>query len=280
MMVVAIAVLAGAVVLAMLALQAALHLDAARDAAAREDQCAFEDPEEHTTPLAWAALAFAEIGATLRVAFAALLPAPSSARDDGRRSVLLVAGWAMPAAAMACVARRLRRAGWARVYPVGLGAWSSVDDGTRRLADALATLRTSHAVGEVDVVAMGASGVVARALLARGARLRRVITLGTPHQGTRAASWLRRGPWARELRPNDDAPTPSCDGDGIAIYSAHDVVLVPPELAYWPDAFNVSLRGVGHVGMLCSPRVWSILEENLAHEPAASGSVRGRSHVG
>jgi hypothetical protein len=276
MVVVAIAVLAGAVLLAMLALQAALHVDAARDARMREDGCAFEDPEEHTTPLAWCALVLGEVGATLCVGLVALLPRRPPSRDDGRRSVVLVAGWAMPASATALLARRLRGAGWARVYPIGLGVWPSIDEATRRLAGGLATLRATHAVGDVDVIAVGLSGIAARALLDRGVRVRRVVTLGTPHQGTLTAPWMRRGPWARDVRPDDDAAAPTCDGDGIAIASAHDVLLVPPALAYWPGAFNVALRGVGHVGMLCSARVWAIVEENLAHTPA----VTGRSHVG
>jgi pimeloyl-ACP methyl ester carboxylesterase len=277
MMLLAIA-LAGAVTLAIAGVQVALHVAAARDAREREDRCAFDDPEEHTSVAAWCALTIGEIAATLCVGLWSLAPLGVRARDDdGRRSVVLVAGWGMPAGTTAWLAHRLRRAGWARVYPVRLGAWASVDDGVRRLDDALASLRATHAVGDVDVVAAGLSGLVARALLDRdGRRLRRLITLGTPHQGTLAAPWMPIGPWARDVRP-DHVGVPEPDGDAIAIASAHDALLLPPTLAYWPGAFNVSLRGVGHVGMLCSARVWALVEENLAHAPAAAP---GRTHVG
>lgn len=277
----AIALVVGLAALAIVATQAVLHLAAARDARAREDGCAFEDPEQHTSTATWCVLAVAEIAATLCVALLALLPLGARPRDDdGRHSVVLVAGWALPAGTMAWLAHRLRAAGWARVYPVGLGAWSSVDDGAARLAAALARLRASHAIGDVDVVAAGLSGLAASTLLRREGRrirMRRLVTLGTPHQGTLAAPWLRVGPWVRDVRP-DVAPPPAIDGDGVAIASAHDAILVPTELAYWPGAFNVTMRDVGHVGMLCSARVWAIVEENLAH--GATDALAGRSHVG
>ncbi len=276
----AIALLVVAVVLAIAATHVALHVAAARDASQREDACAFDDPEEHTPAATWCALAISEIAATLCVALLSLVPIPTRARDDdGRHSVVLVAGWAMPASTTGWLAHRLRRAGWARVYPVGLGVWTSLDEGVRRLEATLATLRATHAVGDVDVIAAGLSGLLARTLLAPGARtrVRRLITLGTPHQGTLAAPRLRIGPWTRDVRP-DHVGVPTPDGDAIAIASAHDATLLPPTLAYWPGAFNVTLRGVGHVGMLCSARVWALVEENLAHAPAAAAP--GRTHVG
>jgi hypothetical protein len=266
--------------IAIVTAHAVLHVAAARDAWLREDACAFDDPEEHTPAAVWAMHALVESAATLCVAACAVLPAARPSRDDGRRSVVVVSGWAMPAGTTAWLARRLRAAGWARVHPIGLGAWTSVDGGVRRLADALATLRATHAIGDVDVVAAGLAGLVARALLRRDgghARICRLVTLGTPHQGTVAAPWLRIGPWASEVRP-DGGPFPPSDGEGIAIASAHDAVLVPATLAYWPGAFNVTIRGVGHVGMLCSDRVFAIVAENLAHEDAAA--PRGRTHVG
>lgn len=276
-----LAAIAGVVVLAIAATQAALHVDAARDARVREDACPFEDPEAHTTAATWCVLTAMEVAATLCVALLSLVPLRSRPLDDdGRRSIVLVAGWAMPAGAMRWLAHRLRTAGWARVYPVGLGAWWSLDDGADRLAEALAALRATHAVGDVDVVAAGLGGLAARALLRRDGtrtRVRRLVTLGTPHQGTIAASWLRVGPWAHEARPAAAAGEPP-EGDAVAIASAHDAVQVPATLAYWPGAFNVGLRDVGHLGMLCSTRVWAIVAENLAHEQPGAGARR--THAG
>ncbi len=273
--------------LAIAALQAILHVAAARAARVRDDACAFDDPDEHTSSATWTRLAVGETLATVAAAAATVVPSRGAATDVGRRSVVLVAGWAMPAGASTPLVRRLRRHGWARVYPLGLGAWSSLDDGAHRLDQALATLRRTHAFGDVDVIALGLGGLAVRALLRRDghrARIRRVVTLGTPHQGTTACPWLRVGPWASDVRPgaaalralDGDAMAPALDA--VALASQHDVLLEPPALAYWPGAFNVTLREVGHVGQLFSPRIWALVAENLAHAQDVAAS--GRSHVG
>lgn len=285
MVLTALAIPIGIAGVAIVATQAALHVAAARAARAREARCAFDDPDEHTSPWAWSRLVVAEAVATLGLGPLALWPRRAHAASDaGRRSVVLVPGWALPAGTTAVLASRLRTAGWGRVHPLHLGAWRSLDDGARRLADALATLRRTHDVGDVDVIAMGLGGLVVRALLrrdGRAPRIRRVITLGTPHQGTLAVTWLRIGPWAADVRPGQGAVAAlagdAVELDAVALASAHDVLLEPPALAYWPGAFNVTLRHVGHLGMLFSPRVWSLVRENLAHEQP---DVRERSHAG
>ncbi|HEV7734443.1 MAG TPA: hypothetical protein VGR62_19880 [Candidatus Binatia bacterium] len=273
--------------LAIATLQGVVHVAAARAARLRDDACAFDDPDEHTSTATWTRLGLTETLASVATAMATVVPSRVTGADVGRRSVVLVSGWAMPAGASTPLVRRLRRQGWARVYPLGLGAWSSLDDGARRLDDALATLRRTHDVGDVDVIAVGLGGLAVRALLRRDgrrARIRRVLTLGTPHQGTTACPWLRVGPWAADVRPgaaalqalDGDAMAPALDA--VALASQHDVLLDPPALAYWPGAFNVTLREVGHLGQLFSARVWELVAENLAH--AQDVATSGRSNVG
>lgn len=273
--------------LAIATVQAIVHVAAARAARLRDDACAFDDPDEHTSTATWTRLAVNETLACVATVMATIVPSRGVAADAGRRSVVLVPGWGMPAGTSSPLVRRLRRHGWARVYPLGLGTWSSLEDGARRLDAALATLRRTHDVGDVDVVALGLGGLVVRALLrrdGRGARIRRVVTLGTPHQGTTACPWLHVGPWAADVRPgaaalqalDGDAMSPAIDA--VALASQHDVLLDPPARAYWPGAFNVTLREVGHLGQLFSTRVWELVAENLAHAQDVAPS--GRSHVG
>jgi hypothetical protein len=64
----------------------------------------------------------------------------------------------------------------------------------------------------------------------------------------------------------------------LAFASEHDALVEPPDAAYWPGAFNVSVRGLGALGLLASPRVFELLCENLrepdgARIPARAGDA-------
>ena len=48
-----------------------------------------------------------------------------------------------------------------------------------------------------------------------------------------------------------------------AIYSSFDVTVVPSSAGQYPGASNIEIEGVGHVGLLWSPRVVELVRENL-----------------
>ena len=68
-------------------------------------------------------------------------------------------------------------------------------------------------------------------------RVRHVVTLGTPHQGSSALPYRLIGLPARTAL---DAST-----DVIAIYSDFDTWLAPVDDAYCPHGFNIAVRGIG-----------------------------------
>jgi hypothetical protein len=64
----------------------------------------------------------------------------------------------------------------------------------------------------------------------------------------------------------------------LAFAAEHDALIEPPDAAYWPGAFNVRVRGVGHLGLAASPRVFELVRENLleaAGAPAPARDARG-----
>jgi len=134
-----------------------------------------------------------------------------------------------------------------------------------------------QATGAEQVILVGHSmgGLVARAYLRRwgATRVARVVTLGSPHYGSRLAAlaWGRNGrqmvignPWLRELQ-TEPLPVPL-----TSIYSVHDNQVIPQrrcsELA---GARSVAIGGVSHLGMATSGRVLAVLLSELAW----SGSV-------
>jgi hypothetical protein len=166
----------------------------------------------------------------------------------------------------AVLARRLRRDGRSDVRAIAVGTLGGdIEQHAACLAEALEGFRATGG-GDVDVIAHGVAGLVVRAhVRARGraSGVARLVTLGTPHQGTAALGFARLAP--------DSAPlTWLASGDPVpalvdctAIYSADDACIVPAAAGYWPGAFNIEVRGLGHTALLFSRRVYELVCENL-----------------
>ena len=132
----------------------------------------------------------------------------------------------------------------------------------------------------VDVVAHSMGGLVARACVRAGGAtsgIGRLITLGTPHQGSLAFAWLGLDPMLGQMRPGSPFLDRLCGDDRvpavaecISIYSADDALVLPPAAAYWPGAFNIEVRGIGHMSLLFARRVYDLVRENLAAAPASA----------
>jgi pimeloyl-ACP methyl ester carboxylesterase len=113
----------------------------------------------------------------------------------------------------------------------------------------------------VHVVGHSLGGLVARYLVQRlggDARVESLVTLGTPHAGSRWAHVLPT-PLVRQLRPGSPLirelarPAPDCRTRVTAIYSDLDQVVVPSAAGRCdhPDlrARNVLVHGVGHMSL-------------------------------
>lgn len=166
--------------------------------------------------------------------------------------VLLVPGYGGATGALEVLAGQLRQAGrTASVLPLP-------GDGTGDLAlsvAALAAAATASAL-PVDVVGYSAGGVVAR-LWAAGdpSRVRRVVTLGSPHHGTQVAAigaalapgacpvacqqLVPGSPLLDDLNAGDETP----DGpQWLSLWTTQDETVTPPTSARLDGAVNVELQ--------------------------------------
>jgi pimeloyl-ACP methyl ester carboxylesterase len=132
-----------------------------------------------------------------------------------------------------------------------------------------------------DVVGHSLGGLIARYYVQRlggDHRVRTLITLGTPHTGTRVARLANAHPIARQMRPGSDVleelagPAPGCRTHFVSFWSDLDHVMDPPEAARLdhPDLTtrNIRVTGIGHLALPVHPAVASGVRQVLdeAHQ--------------
>lgn len=126
--------------------------------------------------------------------------------------------------------------------------------------------RTGHA--RVDIVGHSLGGLIARYYTQRlggDVRVRTLVTLGTPHAGTRVAPLADAHPIVRQMRPGSAVieelkqPAPGCRTHFVSFWSDLDQLMVPLETACvdHPDltAQNVRVTGIGHLALPVHPAV-------------------------
>jgi triacylglycerol lipase len=176
--------------------------------------------------------------------------------------VVLVHGLVDNRSVFTVMRRALKRRGFARVCTWN---YSPLQRDVESAAEALGRhieqvcRQTGH--DRVHVVGHSLGGLVARYLVQRlrgDARVESLVTLGTPHAGTRWAHVLPT-PLVRQLRPGSPLmrelaePATGCRTRITAVYSDLDQVVVPSAAGRCdhPDlqARNVLFRGIGHMSL-------------------------------
>ncbi len=186
---------------------------------------------------------------------------PSSERSGP--VVLCVHGFHMNGTCMWGIRRYLERIG-RPTQAVYLGLpYRSPDVYARSLRRAMRKLVDGRGEELLDVVAHSMGGLVLRQALADDSalaeRVRRVVTLGSPHHGTAFLN-VPLGPVYRMMSlesvyvaglPDFTRTAPRSRVTTIA--TRHDLVVYPPSVAHLPGARPVNLSGIGHVGLLTEP---------------------------
>ncbi len=189
---------------------------------------------------------------------------PDLLTAGSRPPVLLVHGYGCSRAAWWWLRRRLQAAGWT-VATINLEpVFSSIDDYIDPLEQRIAAVLAKTGAERLLLVGHSMGGLVARAYLQRCGKSRVVglVTLGTPHQGSRIAP-LGFGANARQMRIGSAwlqaLASPASMLDTLAIYSPHDNYVMPQSNLQLPSTASHSIEGLGHLAMLYSPRVAQVL---------------------
>lgn len=161
-----------------------------------------------------------------------------------------------------------RRLVYARLGPVYLmelsPVFGRVPDMASSLEARIESICRETGAERIHIVAHSMGGLVSREVLRRqgGRRIRRLITLGSPHRGTTIAAialfpcvkdMQRGGEFLAQLERAEASSPPAVKA--TSIYSRNDDLVFPPETSRLPWADNVELNGVGHVSLLFSREV-------------------------
>ncbi|MEU5797894.1 MULTISPECIES: triacylglycerol lipase [unclassified Streptomyces] len=128
----------------------------------------------------------------------------------------------------------------------------------------------------VDIVGHSLGGLIARyyvQCMGGDLRVRTLVTLGTPHSGTRVAPLADAHPIVRQMRPGSQVieelgrPAPGCRTRFVSFWSDLDPLMDPLETACLDhpdlDAHNVRVTGIGHLALPVHPAVAAGIREAL-----------------
>jgi pimeloyl-ACP methyl ester carboxylesterase len=178
-----------------------------------------------------------------------------------RTPVLFVHGLYHNHTAFYLYLRWFRKWGWQHVKAINLpGKFRSIHDFGGMLSEEIDEVLKETGSNQVDLVGHSMGGLVIRSYLANNpgtTRVRRVVTLGSPHAGSKLAV-LGVGKAVKEMIPgspfleelNRELQMPE-SGRFYAIYTIVDNLVLPNESAKLINegAENIETRIVNHVGL-------------------------------
>ncbi|MEU4802056.1 alpha/beta fold hydrolase [Actinosynnema sp. NPDC023587] len=194
-----------------------------------------------------------------------------SALETAGTPIVLVHGIGDNRSAFAVLSGALRRRGFGVVHAVNYGVLTALTGDVRRSAALLGehVERICEQTGSdrVHVIGHSLGGLIARYYVQRldgDARVKTLVTLGTPHGGTLAA-YLFPTPLTRQLRPGSEllselaGPCRPCGTHFAVVWSEMDQVVVPPRHARLEHPSlrveEYRIRDSGHLSLLVDPRV-------------------------
>ncbi|MFC4032884.1 esterase/lipase family protein [Streptomyces polygonati] len=212
---------------------------------------------------------------------------PPAAGAGAHPPVLLLHGFADNRSAFALLRRSLLRNGWGCVQALN---YSPLTTDIRAAAEALGPhveqICAQSGQRRVDIVAHSLGGLVARyyaQCLGGDARVRTLVTLGTPHSGTRAVPALSPHPLTRQMRPGSEllaelaAPAEGCRTRFVAFWSDLDQLMIPVEAARIEHGDlrtrNIKVSGIGHLSLPVHGAVAAEIRRELSEPGPSPGAM-------
>jgi pimeloyl-ACP methyl ester carboxylesterase len=219
------------------------------------------------------------------IAYRWLVPDPSPRAADV--PILLVHGVLCNAGVWHPFVRWLRERGVGPVYTVSYGPpLHSIDAFAEQVAQKIDAILAETGARKVVAIGHSMGGLVLRAYLRLygGAKLARLVTLGTPHEGS-VHAWIAAGACLGQMRPGSAwlaaLGAPQCDAVPpiVSLWSWHDSMVAPQTSSRIPFGENVELWGVAHNALLRNPAVFERLlgQIRIARQTDAAAPARAEA---
>ena len=204
---------------------------------------------------------------------------PARSRHHGETPVILVHGYGGNSANFLLMQWRLKWRGWGNVYSV---SYTPPHINARKLAqqvnDHVERILASTGAQKAHIVCHSMGGPLTRYALKNlglAGKIDRVVTLGSPHYGSRIAGLFPPLGSAAQLRYHSPfidelAEGGSCPGGArfFSIFSNLDNFVLPVSTAVLEDAeANIHIPYLGHCALLYSNRVLDQVERCLLAPP-------------
>ena len=199
-------------------------------------------------------------------------------RGKGARPVILVHGYTQNRVDFIYLSRFLRARGLGPIYGFNYFSFADIRASGKRLARYVERVCKDSGAARVDLVCHSMGGLVARAAVRlEGDRVRRVVTIASPHSGVRfRGPILGRG--GRQLRAGtrfiSELGTAPLGVPMLSIFSTHDNIVAPahPSASLAPyGGRDFVVDHVGHLTILFDKRVATAVAEFLLATDDQSG---------
>lgn len=204
-----------------------------------------------------------------RIRSGAWLPVAGEKRFG--RPVVLVPGYSLSRASFLLLKSRLELS-HRPVLALDFPSHKTIEESCDTLAAGVMELKNATGSDKVDLICHSRGGLVARwwiHKLGGAAHVERVVTLGTPHGGTRIAafgigpSMLQMFPGSELIRTLSGIPL----DPRVTFYSVNaevDTFVLPQGNDELPSpGRNIRIPGVGHLGLLLSAAAWAQMHAAL-----------------
>jgi pimeloyl-ACP methyl ester carboxylesterase len=233
----------------------------------------------HIGPRGTIAMVLREWGAVLMNNFyrfpwpsIALRRDPEPARD-GRIPIVLVHGYFSNRGYFGPLVRALETRGVQPIFaPNFVAAFATIEDFVVQLKGEIDRIVEATGNPQVILVCHSMGGLAARAYLCKhgSARVKKLITIASPHRGTvharfgagaNARQMMRASEFIESLCRDEGEKGPECGA--TSIYTPHDNLVAPQDTSRLAWARNIAIPGRGHVDILASERLAAILAKEL-----------------
>lgn len=194
-------------------------------------------------------------------------------RPDGAIPIILAHGYFANRGYFAALVRGLEARGVAPIFTPNLAStFTTIERYAEELHAHIERIAVGSGQAQVILIAHSMGGLGARAYLcAHGSsRVRKLITIASPHHGTvharlgageNAKQMARGSPFLEALREKEGERGPACAV--TSIYTTHDNLVAPQDSSVLPWAKNIAIPGRGHVDVLGSAQLLEIVVAEL-----------------